>query len=115
MVGDVVEAPIPYTDMSGAKVRPVVILADVGMGDSIVCPITSSPQIREGYVSITGADMDEGGLRVASHARPDRLYSLNGRLFRRTLGRISAAKMDEITAITRALFPPSSGFPRSRE
>ena len=104
MVGDIVEAPIPYTDLSGAKVRPVVVLAEVGMGDSIVCPITSSPQVREGNIPIATADMDEGGLRLASHARADRLYTLNERLFRRTLGRVSAAKMEEIAAITRALF-----------
>ena len=104
MVGDVVVAPVPYTDLRGAKARPVIVLAEVGMGDSIVCPITSSSQMREGYVSIARADMEEGGLRLDSHARANRLYTLNERVFGQTIGRLSAAKMSEIADITRALF-----------
>ena len=37
MVGDVVLAPVPYTDLTGTKTRPVLVLADVGMGDWVVC------------------------------------------------------------------------------
>lgn len=104
MVGDVVIAPVPYTDLRGAKKRPVIILAEVGMGDSIVCPLTSSSQMREGYVSITRADMVEGDLRLDSHARADRLYTLNESVFGQTLGRVSAVKLFEIARITRDLF-----------
>ena len=104
MVGDVVLTPFPFTDLTGAKVRPAVILADVGMEDWVVCEIICNSQTREGYIPISDADMDEGGLRQPSYARVDRLYTLNESVFRRTLGRVSAAKMEEIAAITRALF-----------
>ena len=104
MVGDVVLTPFPYTDLSGVKVRPVVVLAEVGMEDWVVCEIICNPQTREGYIPISDMDMDEGGLRLPSYARVDRLYTLNESVFRRTLGRVSAAKMEEIAAKTRALF-----------
>jgi hypothetical protein len=41
--GDVVLVPFPFSDLSAAKVRPSVCLADAGRGDWVLCQITSSP------------------------------------------------------------------------
>ena len=104
MVGDVVLTRVPYTDLTGSKKRPVLVLAGVGMDDWIACQITTSPQVRPGSVAITRRDMAVGGLRFDSWARTNRLFTLNDRLFRRTLGRVSNAKQAEITAAVRSLF-----------
>ena len=104
MVGDVVMAPLPFTDMSGTKVRPTVVLADVGMHDWILCQITSVSSARGRHISIGFDDMTEGSLRFRSWARPDRIYTVNERIFRRTVGRLSAAKQAEIAAAVRGLF-----------
>ena len=104
MAGDVVWATFPYSDLSDAKDRPAVVLADVGMGDWILCEITSGPRIREGDVDIAGNDMQTGQLRRSSRARPSRLHTLNQRLFSRTVGRLSDTKQAEISAAARNLF-----------
>ena len=104
MVGDVVLAPFPFTDMSGTKVRPAVVLADVGMQDWILCQITSASSARDRHISIGSDDMTGGSLRFRSWARPDRIYTVNERIFRRTVGRLSAAKHAEIAAAVRSLF-----------
>jgi mRNA interferase MazF len=39
--GTVVLVPFPFSDLSQAKLRPAVVLADVGRGDWILCQITS--------------------------------------------------------------------------
>ena len=44
MVGDVILTLFPYTDLSNAKLRPAVVLAEVGMGDRVLCEIISSLQ-----------------------------------------------------------------------
>ena len=41
--GTVVLVPFPFSDLSQAKLRPAVVLADVGRGDWILCQITSNP------------------------------------------------------------------------
>ena len=40
-IGDVVLIPFPYSDLSQAKRRPALAIADVGMGDFVLCQITS--------------------------------------------------------------------------
>ena len=104
MVGDVVWATFPYSDLSDAKDRPAVVLADVGMGDWVLCEITSGPRTREGDIDIAGNDMQAGLLRRDSRARPSRLHTLNQHLFNRTIGRLSDAKHAQILAAVRNLF-----------
>ncbi len=41
--GEVVLVPFPFSDLSAAKVRPAVVLADVGRGDWVLCQVTSNP------------------------------------------------------------------------
>ncbi len=106
MVGDIVWAPFPFTDLTQAKLRPVLILADVKDGaelDWIVCEITTSVgHARE--IPITRGDMEAGGLRIDSQVRPDRLATLNESVFRRTAGHISGTKLAEVTTAVRSLF-----------
>ena len=104
MVGDIVLAPMPFTDLRDLKFRPVVILADVGMDDWIVCQITSSPQRRLRSVDISTEDMLEGRLPQSSVVRPDRLFTLNEDVFRTTVGRLTNSKLAEITDAVRNLF-----------
>ena len=104
MVGDVVEAPISFSDFSGGKVRPVLILADVGMDDWIVCPLTSGRQRRADDIPIARNDMQSRPLPRYSWARASRLYTLNERVFGRSLGTVSEAKRAEVAAAVRGLF-----------
>ena len=41
--GAVVLVPFPFSDLSRAKRRPAVVLADAGRGDWILCQVTSNP------------------------------------------------------------------------
>ena len=38
--------PFPFSDLSQAKLRPAVVLADAGRGDWILCQITEQPLRR---------------------------------------------------------------------
>ena len=104
MVGDIVIVPFPYTDLSGRKSRPAVVLAEVGMGDCILCGMTSRRRRRSGDIAITQDDMQAGELDRSSWARPGRLHTLSESLFEETTGRLTDAKLAEITAAVRSLF-----------
>ena len=104
MVGDIVLTPFPYTDLSQATIRPGLILASVDMNDWLLCQITSSSQARARDIAIALGDMQSGRLTAGSHVRPERLITLNESIFRRTIGRLTDAKLAEILAAVRSLF-----------
>lgn len=104
MVGDVVEVPFPFTDLSDSRKRPAVVLAEVGMGDWVLCELTGRGQSRTGDVRVTNNDMQSGRLDRNSWARVSRLHTLSARLFLRNFGRLTDAKQAEIAAAVRSLF-----------
>ncbi len=105
VVGYVVESLFPYTDLSDAKARPVVVLRDVGMG-GIVCEVTTRLSSRRPRaIPLSSGDFSQGGLPRPSVVRFDRLHALNQRVFaRNSSGRLTNAKFDEILASVRHLF-----------
>ena len=107
MVGSIVWAPVRFTDLSGGKVRPMLVLADVRDAqedDWIVCEVTTSPIPHARAVVITQDDMQSGQLRRTSQVRPDRIFTLNEGLFQNTAGRLNDDKLDEIRTVVRGLF-----------
>ena len=104
MVGDVVGAPFAFTDLTGGKIRPAVVLADVGEGDWILCELTTKQQSGPSDIPVTRQDMQSGRLRYDSWARVGRVHTLHISVFRGTFGRLTDAKRDEILQIARNLF-----------
>ena len=107
MVGDLVLAPLPFSDLRGTRIRPVIVLADVrevGENDWIVCQVTSRNYHRRGDIAIIQSDLQQGRLALDSWARPMRLYTLDEQVFVRTIGQLTDAKLAEVLAAVRALF-----------
>ena len=107
MVGDIIWAPYPFTDLTQAKLRPVLVVADVRdvrEDDWIVCEITSgrARHIRE--IPIARGDMQTGQLHRGSKVRPDRLATLDEKVFEDTIGRLTDAKLAEVLGAVRGLF-----------
>lgn len=101
--GDVVVIPFPFSDLSDAKRRPALVLADLRGDDVILCQITSQGA-RDAYaVPLGEADFVEGGLRQASLIRPNRLFTADSALILYRAGCISPAKSDEVVAAILAI------------
>ncbi|HEX8202668.1 MAG TPA: hypothetical protein VF590_19480 [Isosphaeraceae bacterium] len=58
--------PFPFSDLSQAKLRPAVVVADAGRGDWILSQVTSNPYSGALDVAITAADLRSGSLRSIS-------------------------------------------------
>lgn len=56
----VVVIPFPFSDLSGTKQQPALILADAGRGDWLLCQITSNPFGDSGSIKITEAELAVG-------------------------------------------------------
>ena len=100
--GAVVLVPFPFSDLSRSKRRPAVVLADAGRDDWVLCQITSNPYGDPRSIELSDTDFSTGSLRVASFARPARLFTANsglivaedGVLRDETLDRVIAAIVD---------------------
>ena len=87
--GAVVLVPFPFSDLSRAKVRPAVCLAPVGRGDWVLCQVTSTPYGDPNAIALNNADFASGGLKVASCARPGKLFTANASLLVSSVGKLN--------------------------
>ena len=78
--GGIILVPFPFSDLSQAKLRPAVALADAGRGDWILCQVTSNPYGDPGAVHLTPASFGSGALRSDSWARPGKLFTASQEL-----------------------------------
>ena len=72
--GAVVLIPFPISDLSQARLRPAVVLADAGRGDWILCQITSKPYADPWAIMLDDASFAMGSLHLVSYARPGNLF-----------------------------------------
>jgi mRNA interferase MazF len=86
---DIVLLRFPFTDLSGAKLRPVLVLTRPnGRGDFVAVQVTSQVN-HEVQVVIDNTDFALGGLPKPSIVRPDKIFTLNQDLIARRVGRVN--------------------------
>ena len=102
--GTVVLVRFPFSDLSASKLRPAVVLADVGRGDYVLVQVTSNPYGDILAVELTDDSFESGSLNRISYARPGKLFTANESLIERSVGELSTASFEKLTsAIARIL------------
>lgn len=90
---DIVLVPVPFTDLSATKRRPVVVLSKTShnrkASDLLVAAITSNLTAGGPGVVITSSDLSSGRLPVDSLVRVDKLYALSKSIIVKRYGRLS--------------------------
>jgi mRNA interferase MazF len=98
--GDIVLVVWPYSDMSGAKPRPaVVIQADflnTRIADSVFVQITGTSRNTSTEIVLHPAVEVNSGLSFVSYAVCNNILTLDKRFVRRCLGELSAAALRRI-------------------
>ena len=94
--GDVVLVPFPFTDQSGAKKRPAVIVSsggyNAGRRDLVIMAITSQVRTPLGFGESLVADWQAAGLIKPSVLKPV-VTTIEQGLVVRTIGALSAADL----------------------
>jgi mRNA interferase MazF len=100
--GQIALTPFPYTDLTGAKLRPVLMLkkSSIYHDDWLVCMVSSQLQQADPDLDeiITEADDDfsASGLKVQSVLRLSRLAILSSNLMVGNLGQISSHRLSTV-------------------
>ena len=98
--GDIVLIPIPFTDLSSQKRRPVIIISNNVYNhkttDIVVVAMTSNPAPVDYSFTITSSDLDRGALNRPGKVRVDKIYTLSQAIVIKTFGRVNSAILESI-------------------
>ena len=94
--GDVVVVPFPFSDLTRAKRRPALVIAELEGNDLILCQITSQ-SIRDRYaVSIDEDDFETGTLRRRSNVRPNRIFTVDRYIILYKISHLKPEKINQV-------------------
>lgn len=96
----VVLVRFPFSDLSETKLRPAVVLAGAGRGDSILCQVTSKPYGDARAIQLEDASFAEGSLRITSYARPGKLFTANRDLI---VGRVGSLEPEAFRKVVESV------------
>jgi mRNA interferase MazF len=102
--GEIVLVPFPFSDLSQSKVRPAICLADAGRSDWVLCQVTSQQYADPLAVVLDKKDFASGGLKVASFARPGKLFTANETLLIRSVGKLTDVALQRLLGAVVNLF-----------
>lgn len=99
--GQIVLTPFPYTDLTGAKLRPVLMLRKASRFDDwLVCMVSSQVHQTEAgldeMIAVADSDFADSGLKAPSVFRLSRLAVLDGALLLGSIGEISEERLGNV-------------------
>ena len=105
--GRVIVVEVPFSDLSGTKRRPALIVSSEAfhrrLPDVIVCPISSRPRYfeRPGPGDLPLQHWKSAGLRYPSTARVSKLVSVSKEMIARSVGRVASRDLQRVNATLR--------------
>ncbi len=98
--GDLLLIPIPFTDLSSKKRRPVIVISNNAYNhktsDIVVVAMTSNPTVVNFSFTINSSDLEGGKLNRPGKVRVDKIYALSQSMVVKTFGRVNSAVLDKI-------------------
>jgi mRNA-degrading endonuclease toxin of MazEF toxin-antitoxin module len=105
--GSVVLVPFPFTDLSGRKRRPALVISPEWFDEVLVlCAVTSRlpERFSEWEASLGAEDMVEERLPKRSVVKVGKLFTMHRSLISRRFGTVKEYKLEEILSKLRTFF-----------
>ncbi|MCP4418644.1 MAG: type II toxin-antitoxin system PemK/MazF family toxin [Chloroflexi bacterium] len=105
--GDIILIPVPFTDLSSQKRRPVIVISNnnynQSTADMVVVAMTSKP-LRTTYgFTISSTNLKKGKLNRPGQVRVDRIYTLSQAIAVKTFGKVDADVLNRIQKLLQDL------------
>ncbi len=94
--GDIVVLDFPFSNLLQVKRRPALIIKIPKGEDMIVNQITGRSQESSVEIPINKKDFKEGGLKIDSYLRFDKIFSVEKSLIKYKIGSLNSNKFNEI-------------------
>jgi mRNA interferase MazF len=95
--GNVVVIPFPFSDLSGAKLRPALVITNMDGEDILLCQITSKQKEDKHAIEISSKDFEVGNLPLTSFVRCSKIFTADREIIKKVSGKISKQKMKLVT------------------
>jgi mRNA interferase MazF len=98
--GDIVLVPVPFTDLTSQRRRPVVVVSNdayhAATQDFVCVAMTSNLKDEPYSFEITTADLSSGSLNRPSRVRSDKVFTLAQAIIVTRFGTVNTATLDRI-------------------
>ncbi len=102
--GTIILVPFPFTDLSGNKVRPAVIISKGKIGsDVVVVFITSQTKLKEKHLVVVRPE-EGNGLKVISKIVCSKIATLDAKIVLGELGTVSNIIQNQIDKELKVIF-----------
>ncbi len=107
--GEIVLVPFPYSDLSGSKRRPVLVVSNdaynASFPDIVVVAITSKTEKLDNYsLTLESGDLEIGQLPEPSLIRAHKLFTIEQSRILKRFSVLGAIKLHDTLALLKLLF-----------
>ncbi len=100
---DLLLVPFPFSDQSGRKVRPVIVVSNNEFNchseDVIVVGVTSNVKKERYSITLDNKDLESGNLFTKCAIKVENILRLEKELIIKGIGRIKKEKLNEIQSM----------------
>lgn len=105
--GEILLIPIPFSDLSSQKQRPVIVISNNEYNqktrDIIVVAMTSNPVAADYSFVIASADLENDHLNRPGKIRVDKVYTLSQTIVVKRFGKVNGKTLTHIRKILQPL------------
>jgi len=98
--GDILLVPVPFTDLSSQKKRPVLVLSNNLYNkiadDILVAAVTSNIAGKSFEISLNSDNMQDGILKINSCVRVDKIYTLSQSIVIKKFGSVKKQILEHV-------------------
>ena len=98
--GEILIVPFPFSDLSGIKQRPVLVLSKTDYNkntdDIITCGITSNLKDSKNSVLIENKNLENGQIPTQSRIKVDKLFTIEKSIVKRSVGKITDETFENV-------------------
>jgi mRNA interferase MazF len=106
--GSIFLVPFPFSDLSGSKVRPVVVLSNdffnLTSSDLIVCAITSKKSKSQFIIPISNSSLKKGTLFKESYVKVENVKKIEKALLIKEIGSLTNSSFNKVKTLFFSLF-----------
>lgn len=102
--GTVVLVPFPFTDLSGNKVRPCLVLYEQKNGEDCIISFISSVKPGKGSHDINLPATTKNGLKVDSWIKIEKIATLQKKIFLGELGTVDQETLKKVSERLKKIF-----------